>query len=39
LDALDETFYSLIDAEAGGFTAAADRYAANVPLSSSSQPQ
>jgi len=28
LDALDETFYSLIDSEAGGFTAAADRYAA-----------
>lgn len=39
LDALDETYYSLIDAEADGFTAAADRYAASAPLGSSSQPQ
>src|SRR3974390_797181 len=28
LDALDNVFYSLIDSEAGGFTAAADRYEA-----------
>jgi len=30
LDALDEMFYALIDSEAGGFIAAADRYAATV---------
>jgi len=30
LDALDDLFYSLIDSEAGGFTAAADRYEATV---------
>lgn len=39
LDALDETFYSLIDSEGGGFTAAADRYAATAPPNSASQPQ
>ena len=30
LDALDEMFYALIDSEAGGFRASADRYAATV---------
>ena len=28
-DALDETFYALIDSECGGFTSAANRYSAN----------
>jgi hypothetical protein len=35
LDALDKTFYSLLRSEAGGFNAAADRYAATVPNSNS----
>jgi hypothetical protein len=30
LDALDDMFYSLIESEAGGFEAAADRYAATI---------
>jgi Domain of unknown function (DUF4375) len=38
LDALDETFYSLIDSDGGGFAAAADRYAAAAPRNSISQP-
>lgn len=37
LGSLDEMFYSLIDSEAGGFIAAADRYAATVKQSPSSQ--
>ncbi len=37
LDELDETFYSLVDSEAGGFAAAADRYTA-ATQSSDSQP-
>ncbi len=36
LGSLDEMFYSLIDSEAGGFIAAADRYAATVKQSPSS---
>jgi len=39
LDALDNVFYSLIDSEAGGFTAAADRYEAMVRPNSDSQPR
>lgn len=37
LDALDSVFYSLIDSEAGGFTAAADRYEAMVRPNSPAQ--
>jgi hypothetical protein len=39
LDALDDLFYSLIDSEAGGFTAAADRYGATIRPNSNSQVQ
>lgn len=39
LNALDQTFYSLIDSEGGDFTVAADRYAGSVPQNSVSQPR
>lgn len=39
LDALDNVFYSLIDSEAGGFAAAADRYEVMVRPNPDSKPQ